>query len=184
MKTPVLETERLILRPVTLHDAPAIQKYFNNWNIIQHLSTIVPWPYPDDGALTYLRDMVVPAVEKGMNYTWAITIKGDPECVGLIGFEINDNPQNGNRGFWLGEHLHGHGYMSEAVTATNDFIFFELEIERFIVVNAITNLRSRRVKEKTGAVFIGMTHLPHHNGIAESEKWEVTRAGWEMVRKK
>jgi RimJ/RimL family protein N-acetyltransferase len=50
MLTPRLETERLILRPMALSDAPAIQRHFNNWNIIQNLATVVPWPYPADGA--------------------------------------------------------------------------------------------------------------------------------------
>lgn len=45
MQTPQLETERLILRPLALSDAPAIQRHFDNWNIIRHLSTVVPWPY-------------------------------------------------------------------------------------------------------------------------------------------
>jgi [ribosomal protein S5]-alanine N-acetyltransferase len=42
MDTPTLHTRRLILRPVALPDAPAIQRHFNNWNIIQNLATVVP----------------------------------------------------------------------------------------------------------------------------------------------
>ena len=33
-ETPTLQTSRLILRPLALSDAPAIQRHFNNWNII------------------------------------------------------------------------------------------------------------------------------------------------------
>ena len=40
--TPTLQTERLVLRPLALSDAPAIQRHFNNWNIIQHLAQVVP----------------------------------------------------------------------------------------------------------------------------------------------
>src|SRR5690242_7386141 len=35
MLAPTLLTERLILRPLALSDAPAIQRHFNNWNIIR-----------------------------------------------------------------------------------------------------------------------------------------------------
>ena len=52
--TPTLQTERLILRPLALSDAPAIQRHFNNSNIIQHLAQVVPWPYPENGAETLI----------------------------------------------------------------------------------------------------------------------------------
>ena len=55
MDTPTLQTRRLILRPLALADAPAIQRHFNNWNIIQNLASVVPWPYPDDGAETFIK---------------------------------------------------------------------------------------------------------------------------------
>ena len=55
MDTPTLQTGRLILRPLALSDAPAIQRHFNNWNIIQNLTSVVPWPYPDDGAETFIK---------------------------------------------------------------------------------------------------------------------------------
>ncbi len=55
MNTPTIQTSRLILRPLALSDAPAIQRHFNNWNIIRNLASVVPWPYPDDGAETFVR---------------------------------------------------------------------------------------------------------------------------------
>ena len=54
MNTPTLQTRRLTLRPLALSDAPAIQRHFNNWNIIQHLASVIPWPYPEDGAETFM----------------------------------------------------------------------------------------------------------------------------------
>jgi len=39
---------------MALSDAPAIQRHFNNWNIIRHLARVVPRPYPDDGAETFI----------------------------------------------------------------------------------------------------------------------------------
>jgi len=46
MAIPTLYTERLTLRAITLDDVPAIQRRFDNWNIIQHLTNKVPWPQP------------------------------------------------------------------------------------------------------------------------------------------
>ncbi len=184
MKTPTLETDRLTLRPVSIDDAPAIQKHFNNWNIIKHLSMVVPWPYPDDGAEAFLRDVSLPEMAAGKAHTWGVLIKGEPdEIVGLVEY-TEGKASGGNRGFWLAEEFWGNGYMSEAITGVQDFLFFKLGIESMIVVNAKTNARSRRVKEKTGARFIGDGTLEHRSGENEVEKWEVTRESWAKFRNK
>jgi RimJ/RimL family protein N-acetyltransferase len=39
-------TERLILRPLALADAAAIQELFPHWEIVRYLLNRVPWPYP------------------------------------------------------------------------------------------------------------------------------------------
>ena len=53
---PVLETRRLVLRPLALADAPRIQHLFACWEIVESLAAGDPWPYPEDGAATYVRD--------------------------------------------------------------------------------------------------------------------------------
>lgn len=68
--------------------------------------------------------------------------------------------------------------MTEAISAVNDFAFHSLGIESFFVCNVATNEASRRVKQKTGAEFVGYVELLHHNGQSRSEKWKVTRENW------
>jgi ribosomal-protein-alanine N-acetyltransferase len=182
MATPTLETDRLVLRPVTLADAPAIQKYFDNWNIIKRMQVRVPWPYPKNGAEEFLRGTVLPGVESGDCLYWAILAKDGPdEAIGMIEFRFQDN-SGGNRGFWLAEPFWGRGYMTEAVSAVQDYLFFDLGIERFVVTNARTNQASRRVKQKTGARLLGPATLQHHQGGLDAEKWEVTRERWATLR--
>ncbi|PTT94866.1 GNAT family N-acetyltransferase, partial [Pseudomonas sp. HMWF005] len=53
--TPTLYTERLILRPLQLEDAEAVQRQFPHWEVVRYLNVAVPWPYPENGALSYLR---------------------------------------------------------------------------------------------------------------------------------
>ena len=182
METPTLETNRLVLRPVTLEDAPAIQKYFNNWNIVRYLPATVPWPYPDNGAEVHLRNKVLPQVVSGEALNWAIVSKEGPkEAIGIIGFRFKEQP-GGNRGFWLAEPFWGRGYMTEAITAVQDYLFFELGIERFVVTNSNANEGSRRVKEKTGARYLGAAEFEDREGGLEAERWEVTREDWAGLR--
>lgn len=57
---PTFQTRRLILTPLELTDAPAIQQLFPHWEVVRYLDSRVPWPYPDDGALAYVRDHALP----------------------------------------------------------------------------------------------------------------------------
>ena len=179
MITPILETRRLILRPLALSDAPAIQRHFNNWNVIRHLSSVVPWPYPDDGAVTFIRSQLDRIAAGEELYQWVLVLRsGDGQAIGSVGFRPRIDHPEGNRGFWLAEPYWNQGLMTEAITAVNDFAFLTLGLEDFYVCNAMSNVASRRVKQKTGAEFVGYGELLHYEGGSRSERWRVTRANW------
>ena len=63
--TPILTTNRLILRPLELADAVQFQIYFPQWEIVRYLTGRIPWPFPVDGAIMPFRDVVMPAIERG-----------------------------------------------------------------------------------------------------------------------
>src|SRR5438105_1919141 len=150
MPTPVLDTARLVLRPLALTDAPAIQKHFNNWNIIRNLATVVPWPYPDDGAATFVRTELKKIADGEELYSWVLVPRAGPdEAIGAISFRTVSRGNKGNRGFWLAEPWWRQGLMTEAVTAVNDFVFGTLGVAEYFVCNAAHNEGSRRVKQKT-----------------------------------
>lgn len=65
--------------------------------------------------------------------------------------------------------------MTEAITVVNDFAFLTLVLDHFYVCNAATNEASRRVKQKTGAEFVGFIELAHHGRQSKSERWIVRR---------
>src|SRR6516165_3349904 len=137
MQTPVIDTERLILRPLALSDAPAIQRHFNNWNIIRHLAAVVPWPYPADGAETFVRQQFEKVSAGEEIYLWVLVLKdGDGEAIGNIHFRPRAGGAKGNRGFWLAEPYSKRGLMTEAIAAVNDFAFLTLGLDHFFVCNA------------------------------------------------
>jgi ribosomal-protein-alanine N-acetyltransferase len=185
MDTPTLPTRRLILRPLALSDAPAIQRHFNNWNIIRNLASVVPWPYPEDGAETFIRLQLEKIAAGEEIYQWVLALRsGDGQAIGNIHFRPKANSPKGNRGFWLAEPYWNRGLMTEAIASVNDFAFQTLGIESFHVCNAASNAASRRVKQKTGAEFVGYIELLHHNGQSKSEKWKITRESWLSRRDK
>jgi ribosomal-protein-alanine N-acetyltransferase len=176
----VLETLRLWLRPVTLGDATAIQSLFPHWEIVRHLSDRVPWPYPEDGALTFLRDVALPGMTQGTDWHWSLRLKTAPEqLIGLI--SLKDDPQE-NRGFWLGLHWQGQGLMQEAADAVTDFWFDELGRAVLRVPKAAANLASRRISERGGMRIIRSDIRNYVEGPQPAEHWEITAQEWRARR--
>ena len=115
-------------------------------------------------------------------YQWVLVLRsGDGQAIGNIYFRPRGDNPKGNRGFWLAEPWWNQGLMTEAITVVNDFAFSTLGIESFHVCNVDSNVASRRVKQKTGAVFVGYVELPHHNGQTRTERWKVSRDSWTAV---
>ncbi len=179
MKTPTLETKRLTLRPISLNDAPAIQKNFGHWEIIRYISN-AKWPYPEGAAESYLQDVVLPDVNEGKSHVWAITLQNNElNLIGMIDYRLIAGENNDNRGFWLAIPHHGKGLMTEAVCAINNFVFTDLGVKRFRTRNVKGNIGSRRIKEKTGGTVIGEIEETLKNGNKEiMELWEVTKENW------
>jgi [ribosomal protein S5]-alanine N-acetyltransferase len=146
--TPVLETERLWLRALELADAEQIQILFPHWELVQFLAGRVPWPYPPDGALTYCRDIALPAVERGEEWHWTLRLKSDSACViGSISLMIAENH---NRGFWLGLPWQRQRLMSEACDAVTDYWFDVVKFPVLRAPKALANEASRRISERQG----------------------------------
>lgn len=171
---PELETERLLLRPVSLDDAPQIQRIFPDWRIMEFLTT--PWPYPEDGAETYLRDKVLPEMRDGDGWFWSLRLKTAPdELVGMINLKTGDD---NHRGFWIAPHLWGQGLMTEACEVVTDFWFEVLYQPVMRVPKAVDNIASRRISERAGMRLIWQGDKDFASGRRPAEIWEITREEW------
>lgn len=169
-------TERLELRPLTLDDAPAIQREFPHWPIVRYLLKRVPWPYPSDGAATFCRDVALPQMERNEAWYWTLRLKSEPEAV--IGM-LNLVPgETNNRGLWLGQSWQGQGLMSEACAWANDYWFFRLAFPVLRVSKATVNVASRRLSIKQGMRVVGITQQDYIAGRLPTEIWELTSAEW------
>jgi ribosomal-protein-alanine N-acetyltransferase len=175
-----LESPRLILRPLELADAVRTQQLFPHWEIVKHLANRFPWPFPPDQALTYYRDMALPAMARGDEWHWTLRLRTDPaEHIGCISLFKGDS---GNRGFWLGLPWHRQGLMGEAVDAVNDFWFDVLGFAEMRVSKAIANIGSRRISEKNGMRIIETKDNDYISGRLPTEVWAITAEEWRRHR--
>src|ERR1700737_2047165 len=91
--TPTLETPRMLLRPLELADAAQIQTLFPHSDLVRYLAAQVPWPYPADGAYRYIRDIALPAVERGEAWHWTLRLKTSPDqIIASIALRKKENP--------------------------------------------------------------------------------------------
>ena len=174
--TPPLETPRLLLRPLELADAEQIQKLFPRWEIVKYLANRVPWPYPGDGAIQYVRDMALPAMERAEAWHWTIRLKENPAQ--MIGFISLMKSEEENRGFWLDLPFRGRGLMTEACDAVTDFWFEVLKFPVLRAPKAVANEASRRISLRQGMRVISRGERDYVSGRLPSEIWEVTAAEW------
>ena len=173
---PTIATPRLMLRPLQLADAAAVQILFPRWEIVQFMASHIPWPYPSDGALTFIRDRALPAMQQGAAWHWSIRPKSAAEqLIGVV--SLMDEPDN-NRGFWLDLAWQGQGLMLEASSAVTDYWFETLGRTVLRVPKAVANVRSRRISERTGMRVIKTEERDYVSGRFPAEVWEITRDEW------
>jgi ribosomal-protein-alanine N-acetyltransferase len=183
MSTPVLETPRLRLRPLVSYDAQDIQRQFPQWEIVRFMAANrVPWPYPADGARQYLTGRLLPAMQTGSRFGWAITLKArlDDALIGVI--TLKPDREACNRGFWIGEDWQGRGYMTEASFAVNDFAFAALALPELLFTSADSNTPSIRLKERSGATCIQHGEFAFHAGVLPISRWRLTAKDWQVHR--
>ena len=181
IKLPQFQTERLLLRGVNTSDIPAYEKHFVDYEVIQHLAVHVPWPYPKDGVAWFLENSIFPTQGQS-TWLWGIFQKDNPaELIGAVHLWRESKPEN--RGFWLGKKFWGKGYMTEAVEPITHYAFNHLSFEKLVFANAVGNLKSRRIKEKTGAKMIAVQPAKFVNPkYTEHEIWELKKSDWEQIK--
>lgn len=173
---PVLETARLLLRPVELADAEQVQLLFPHWEIVHYLANSVPWPYPPDGAYAYYQNIALPGMSRGDQWHWSLRLKTEPAR--LIGSISLMRGERINRGFWLGLQWHRQGLMTEACEVVTDFWFNTLKFPVLRVPKAAANIASRRISEKSGMRMVGMEEHDFVSGRLPAEIWEITAEEW------
>lgn len=180
MAVPRLDTRCLVLRPLELSDAAQVQALFPRWEIVRYMATVVPWPYPPDGALAFLRDVALPAVARGEAWYWTIRTKQAPgRLIGVVNLNAG---RDEHRGFWIGVPWQGRGYATEACAAATAYWFDVLGFPVLRVGKAVANAPSRRISERSGMRRVGVEERAFVAGRLPAEVWELTAAEWRRRR--
>lgn len=151
MKTPILETQRLILKPVSSKYA---EEVFNNWTSDDRVAKYMRWPTHPNVEVTraWLSDEEKEEDNDGF-FDFFIFIKKDEKLIGTIGLYEKEDA------FELGYNLMydewGKGYATEAAKCVLLFAIKELGVRRFIANHSIENPKSGSVMKKCGFIRTG-----------------------------
>ncbi len=145
---PVLNTERLTLRPYTLADAPRVQEMCGD-KAVASTALNLPHPYPDGAAEKWISTHA-DSFRQGTEVTLAITLKPSGKVVGSVALSINKNHKRGELGYMVAREYWNRGYCTEAVQAVMRYGFRVLGLNRIQAMHFPRNPASGRVMEKLG----------------------------------
>ncbi len=151
MKTderPVLETERLVLRPWKTADADELFRLASDPNV----GPIAGWPAHESADESR---MIIETV-LGAPETYAVVLCEAAALVGSVGLLFGDAgtvplaPGEAEVGYWAGVPFWGRGLIPEAVREIERHAFCDLGLARLWCACAVENAKSVRVQEKCG----------------------------------
>lgn len=167
------ETQRLILREITIKDAdsmfemdsdPEVHKYLGN-NPVKSLDQIYE-------VIAFIQKQYL---EYGVA-RWAVVRKEDNKFIGWCGLKFRNDEINGIKNFYdLGYRFNkkywGQGYATESSIACLDYGFSKLRINVIYAMAELENIASNRVLEKLGMV---CTNKVMHEGV-ENNWYEIKK---------
>lgn len=153
--TRTLRTDRLILRPFTVEDAPAM---YANWAGDPEVTRYLTWPTHQSEAVTraVLTDWTA-HYGQGDWYLWAIAPAGDAAApIGSISV-VRQDARIGlaEVGYCIGRAWWRQGVMSEALEAVLDFLIRQVGCNRVQARHDPRNPNSGRVMRRCGMQYEG-----------------------------
>ena len=152
---PRLSTERLLLRPFVLADAPTVERLVGAREVADTVLSI-PHPYPSGAAAAWIADHEPMWVAR-RRLTLAVCLAEAPhDVLGAIGIALATEHARGELGYWIGADVWGRGYATEAARAVVAYGFAQLGLNRIQAQHFVRNPASGRVMQKIGMRFEGV----------------------------
>lgn len=151
---PVLRTERLVLRQLTLEDASAMHALRQDPLTMKHIGR------PLSTSLADAEDLIRRTENDRTNnqgISWGITLHEQPQLIGTIGYyRLKLDHHRGEIGYMLAPGHWGKGLMSEALKAAVACGFDRFHFHSIEAITDPRNARSRTLLERNGFLLEGL----------------------------
>jgi len=160
--TPIIETDRILLRPMKVSDAesvsnnwakdPDVTKYLR-WNVHQSINTTIDW-------LRY----EVNNIENEKSYQWIFVHKDSNDIFGAGGLSYDEKREMFELGYAIMQKYWNQGLTTEIVKAIVKFAVDELTVTKIFATPAKEHFASQRVLEKAGFFHINDSKYSSFDG--------------------
>ena len=148
MRTPIIETERMMLRPLSVADAEDI---FERWTSDDRVSKYVRWC--THGSVNDTKcwlEFLEKDTDSDKVYQWGFVQKDTGYLFGCGGINFNEEEGVFELGYNIMYKYWNQGYTTEAAKAVLDFGINVLKQKEFIAWHAVDNPASGAVLKKCG----------------------------------
>ena len=175
LRTPVLTTERLVLRPPVREDAEDLA-VIANLREIAEMTRRMPHPYKLDDANAFISQVTNGDVE---GHIYAVTLADTGHLIGMTSVERKQSQDALEVGYWLGKKWWGQGYASEACTAVVDLAFRVTGADMIFAASRPINLASRQILLKQGFQYVGRDEVDTlAAGRVLVDRYRLSRGSW------
>lgn len=147
LPTETIRTERLVLRPFSEADVPAVLAACQDPGIQRWISAL-PVPYTEADARSFITEVAIEGRASGQSLT--VAIEADGRLVGASGLNaMRIHPLGPEIGYWIAAEARGHGYAAETTSALAEWAL-GLGAPRVHLVADVRNAPSQAVARAAG----------------------------------
>lgn len=147
MNVPIIETERLILRPLTVDDTGAVFQWTGDERVTRYVS------YVRHTDTNVTREWLESLSDSEKDYTFGFELKENGLLIGCGHIEFKPDKEFWTFGYNIRYDYWNKGYTTEAVKRMIEYVKTEHGARRFCAWHAVENPASGRVMEKCGLHF-------------------------------
>jgi [ribosomal protein S5]-alanine N-acetyltransferase len=148
----IFQTDRLLLRRMTLEDAPLILALNSHPEVLRYLHEPILTTEAD--ARRVLTDIIIPQYDLYNQGRWAMILKATGAFIGWCGLKWRPESGETDLGYRLLPDCWGKGYATEAARQTLSYGHHELGITTIIGRAHIDNLASITILQKIGMLYL------------------------------
>ncbi|WP_027109217.1 GNAT family N-acetyltransferase [Lacticigenium naphthae] len=152
-----IETERLLLRPVTMEDAEAMFEYASDEETAYYV-------FEKHGTLADTKDAIAHHFMQHPLGKYGIELKSENKLIGTIEIRLKGKHHRGELGYVMNPGYQRKGYVTEAAAAIVRVGFEEFGLERIYAMFDDRNEPSKKVLERIG--------MQHEGVMRHVEKWK------------